>query len=76
MGIRGNDGDGEVEFDDGAANEDQLLAEVSEMLPTCIAGIHEFWRNYRKPPSQQARTPCPPLTRRRVSTNRSMVHSR
>ena len=19
------------------------------MIPTCIAGIHEFWRNYRKP---------------------------
>jgi hypothetical protein len=44
---------GDLEVDDGAAGEDELLAEASDMIPTCIAGIHEFWRNYRKAsPSQ------------------------
>jgi hypothetical protein len=23
------------------------------VLPTCIAGIHEFWRNHRKPLSSR-----------------------
>ena len=41
---------GDIEFDDGAADEDELLAEASDMIPTCIVGIHEFWRSYRKPP--------------------------
>ena len=39
---------GDMEIED-AADEDELLAEASDMIPTCIAGIHEFWRNYRKP---------------------------
>jgi hypothetical protein len=42
---------GDVEFDDGAADEEELLMEASDMIPTCVAGIHEFWRNYRGPPS-------------------------
>ena len=45
---------GDVEFDDGAADEEELLVEASDMIPTCVAGIHEFWRNYRGPPSRAA----------------------
>ncbi len=40
---------GDIELDDGAAGEDELLAEASDMIPICIAGIHEFWRNCRAP---------------------------
>ena len=47
---------GDMELDDGAADEDELLAEASDMIPTCIAGIHEFWRNYRKPPFSRSRS--------------------
>jgi uncharacterized protein len=46
---------GDIEIADSAADEDELLAEASdmiptyvEMIPTCVAGVHEFWRNYRK----------------------------
>jgi uncharacterized protein len=42
---------GDMEIADNAADENKLLAEASDIIPTCIAGIHEFWRNYRKPPS-------------------------
>ena len=46
---------GDIKLDDGAVGEDELLAEASVMLPTCIWGIHEFWRKYRKPPSGRGR---------------------
>ena len=46
---------GDIEFDDGAAGEDDLLAEASDMLPTCIAGIYAFWRNYQKPSYDRSR---------------------
>ena len=32
-----------------AADENELLAEASDMIPTCVADIHEFWRSYQKP---------------------------
>ena len=47
---------GDMELDDGAADEDELLAEASDMIPTCIAGIHEFWQRYRGPPSSRSRS--------------------
>ena len=47
---------GDMEFDDSAADEDELLAEASDMIPTCIAGIHEFWQSYRRPPSSRGRS--------------------
>ena len=47
---------GDMELDDGAGDEDELLAEASDMIPTCIAGIHEFWRSYRKPPFSRGRS--------------------
>jgi uncharacterized protein len=47
---------GDLELEDGAADEDELLAEASDMIPTCIAGIHEFWRNYRKQPFSRRRS--------------------
>jgi uncharacterized protein len=40
---------GDIEIADSAADENELLAEASDMIPTCIAGIHEFWRNYEEP---------------------------
>ena len=40
---------GDMEFADDAADENDLLAEAAEMITTCIAGIHEFWRDYQKP---------------------------
>ena len=47
---------GDIELEDGAVGEDELLAEASDMLPTCISGIHEFWRNYQKPLSSRGRS--------------------
>jgi uncharacterized protein len=47
---------GDMEIADSAAKEDELLAEASDMIPTCIAGIHEFWRNYRRPQSGRGRS--------------------
>jgi uncharacterized protein len=41
---------GDMEIIDDAADENDLLAEAAEMIPTCVAGIHEFWRSYQKPP--------------------------
>ena len=34
---------------DGPVDEEAFLAEVPDIIPACVAGIHEFWRNYRKP---------------------------
>ena len=42
---------GDIRLDDSPIDEHELLAEASDMLPTCIAGIHEFWQNFRRPPS-------------------------
>jgi hypothetical protein len=47
-----------MEIGDGAADEHELLAEASDMIPTCVAGIHEFWKNsggHRKPRSSRGR---------------------
>jgi uncharacterized protein len=46
---------GDMEIDD-AADENELMAQASDMIPTCIAGIHRFWRNYHKPPSRRDRS--------------------
>jgi uncharacterized protein len=46
---------GDIEIADGGADENKLLAEASDMIPICIAGIHEFWRTYRKPQSGRGR---------------------
>ena len=45
---------GDMEIDD-AADEDELMAQASDMIPTCITGIHAFWRNYRESPSRRGR---------------------
>ena len=55
---------GDIELDDSAAIEDELLVEASDMIPTCIAGIHEFWRNYGKPPFSRSRSRPGRRTRR------------
>jgi uncharacterized protein len=40
---------GDIETGDGVCGANELLAEASDMIPTCIAGIHEFWQNNRTP---------------------------
>ena len=55
---------GDLEIDD-AADEDELMAQASDMIPTCIAGIHAFWRNYRESPSRRSRS-RPGGSRRRL----------
>ena len=46
---------GDIGFDDSPTDEHNLLAEASDIIPTCVAGIHEFWWNYRKPLSSRDR---------------------
>ena len=45
---------GDMEIDD-AADENELMAQASDMIPTCITGIHAFWQNYRESPSRRGR---------------------
>ena len=33
---------------DGVVDEDEVLAEAADMIPTCVAGIYEFWRNNKE----------------------------
>jgi uncharacterized protein len=41
---------------DGAVHEDEFLAEVPDIIPVCIAVIHQFWKDHRgnqkAPPSR------------------------
>lgn len=39
---------GDIEIDKSEADENELLAEASDIIPICIAGIHEFWRNHQR----------------------------
>jgi uncharacterized protein len=41
---------------DGAVNEDRFLAEVPDIIPACVVGIHAFWRNYQKPTHGRGRS--------------------
>jgi len=41
---------------DEAVDREQFLAEVPDIIPACVAGIHEFWRNYQKAPSNRGRS--------------------
>jgi len=45
---------GDLELDDGA-DEDAFLASASDMIPTCIAGIHEFWKSRSQTPAADVR---------------------
>jgi len=60
---------GEAEIDagpDSANDEDEFLAEVPDIIPACVAGIHDFWKNnrsQRKPRSGRRRSS--PRDRRR-----------
>ena len=53
---------GDAEFDAGpdrAIDEDEFMAEVPDIIPACVAGIHEFWKNnrsHRKPRSGRGRS--------------------
>jgi uncharacterized protein len=53
---------GDAELDagpDSAIDEDEFLAEVPDLIPACVAGIHEFWKNngtLRKPRSSRGRS--------------------
>ena len=50
---------------DEAVDREQFLAEVPDIIPACVAGIQEFWRNYQKPPSNRGRA-RPGGRRRRI----------
>jgi hypothetical protein len=47
---------GDIELADSAAEENELLAEASDIIPACVAGIYEFWRNYQKMQSGRGRS--------------------
>jgi uncharacterized protein len=53
---------GDAELDAGpnnAIDEDEFLAEVPDLIPACVAGIHEFWKNngaLREPRSNRDRS--------------------
>ena len=50
---------GDATFDagpDGPVDRDAFLAEVPDIVPACVAGIHEFWQNYQKPPPSRGRS--------------------
>ena len=41
---------GDAELDagpDGAIDEDEFLAEVPDLIPASVSGIHQFWKNNR-----------------------------
>lgn len=38
----------------GASDEDRFLAEVPDIIPACVATIHEFWRQRRDSPTTGA----------------------
>jgi uncharacterized protein len=40
---------------DEAVDRQQFIAEVPDIIPACVAGIHEFWRSYQKAPSDRGR---------------------
>ena len=46
--------DGVLEFDGGEHDEDAFLAEAPEMILTCIAGIHRFWKSHHRRPARSA----------------------
>jgi uncharacterized protein len=45
---------GDMVSADDAAVENELLAEAADMIPTCAAGIYEFWQEYQKPRSSRS----------------------
>jgi uncharacterized protein len=47
---------GDMVIADGATDENELLADASDMIPICVAGIHEFWRNHQKPSYGRSRS--------------------
>jgi uncharacterized protein len=50
---------GDIEFADSESDEHELLAEVPEIIPACVAGIHEFWKGnatHRKPRASRGRS--------------------
>jgi uncharacterized protein len=42
---------GDLMLDDNVVDEDEIVAEAPDMIPACVAGIHNFWRTYQRPPS-------------------------
>ncbi len=45
---------GDFEFGDTVTDEDAFLAEVPDMIPICIAGIHQFWKSRSYGPANPA----------------------
>ena len=50
---------GDATFDagpDGPVDRNAFLAEVPDIVPACVAGIHEFWQKYQKQPPGRGRS--------------------
>jgi uncharacterized protein len=50
---------GDAELDagpDNAVDEEAFLAEVPDIIPACVTGIHEFWRSHWEPSVSRGRT--------------------
>jgi hypothetical protein len=62
--------------------KNEFLAEVPDIIPACVAGIFEFWKNRRtnpkptaEPRSKQARRPQTPVTRDQYRLHRVLGDS-
>jgi uncharacterized protein len=66
---------GDAEFDaglDSAIDHKEFMMEVSDIIPACVAGIHEFWRNNRS--HRKARTSRGRATEHRVAAIDTTAH--
>jgi uncharacterized protein len=64
---------GDAELDaglDGPVDEDQFLAEVPDIIPACVAGIYEFWKNRNRKPVAAGRQ-----SRRKKEAWRKSAHN-
>ena len=66
-------GDAELDLglEDVAVDEEEFLAEVPDIIPACVAGIHEFWKNDRS-----NRRPAPSRGRSSPGGRRRHRHGR
>jgi hypothetical protein len=62
--------------------KNEFLAEVPDIIPACVAGIFEFWKNRRtnpkptaEPRSKQDRRPQTPVTRDQYRLHRVLGDS-
>jgi uncharacterized protein len=56
---------GDLEFEDGSAVEDEFLGEAPDMILTCVTGIYKFWKQHREPVASPRRSRRRENSRRR-----------